>query len=107
MPKISCSVGTCSYNQDQQRCCASIVNIGGKGSQDSGCTCCGTFLNRLGYSDLAQYTNNRGDIDAILCRVDTCVYNTSEHCTLNEIQVGSKTEADIYTETDCLSFKKK
>lgn len=106
MPRINCSVENCSYNQ-QECCCASIVNIGGKGAKQSCDTCCGTFLNRLGYSNLAQYTENRGGIDAILCRVDTCVYHESEHCTLNEIQVGSKEEVDIYTETDCLSFQKK
>lgn len=106
MPRINCSVENCSYNQDQS-CCASIVNVGGKGSQDNCGTCCGTFLNRLGYSNLAQYTDNRGDIDAILCRVDTCTYHAKEHCTLNEIQVGSEKEATVYTETDCLSFKKK
>ncbi|WP_054740041.1 DUF1540 domain-containing protein [Cellulosilyticum ruminicola] len=106
MPRINCSVENCSYNQ-QKDCCANIVNIGGKGAQDKCDTCCGTFLNRLGYSNLAQYTENRGDIDAILCRVDTCEYHANEHCTLNQIQVGGAEEVDIYTETDCLSFKKK
>lgn len=106
MPRISCSVENCSYNQ-AQCCCANIVNIGGKGAQDNCDTCCGSFLNNLGYSNLAQYTNNRGGLDAILCRVDTCAYHADEHCTLNEIEVGSSEEVDIYTETDCRSFKKK
>lgn len=106
MPKINCSVDTCSYNQDHY-CCASVVNIGGKGSTTTEATCCGSFLNRLGYSNLAQYTDRRGDLDAILCKVDTCAYHRDEHCTLNEIEVGSLTEAQIYTETDCLSYERK
>lgn len=105
MPKIRCSVDTCSYNQNQC-CCASVVNIGGKSAQANECTCCGSFLNKLGYSNLAQYTDIRGDLDAILCKVDTCIYHQGEHCTLDEIQIGSNKEAQIYTETDCLSFKK-
>ena len=107
MPKIHCGVDTCSYNQDKV-CCASIINVGGKGSTDNQSTCCGSFLNRLGYSNLAQYTENRGDTDAILCKVDTCIHNSSEHCSLNELQIGpSKEAAEIYTETDCLSFERK
>jgi len=106
MPKINCSVETCSYNQNQY-CCASIVNIGGKGSVITESTCCGTFLNKLGYSNLAQYTEARGELDAILCRVNTCAYHKDEHCTLPEIEVGSLKEAEIYTETDCLSFDRK
>ncbi len=106
MPRIDCSVGNCSYNKEQV-CHASIVNIGGKGSKTTEGTCCGTFLNKLGYSDLAQYTEARGDTDAILCKVDTCVYNKKEHCSLNEIEVGSLKEVEVYTETDCLSYEKK
>ncbi|ADZ82359.1 DUF1540 domain-containing protein [Cellulosilyticum lentocellum] len=107
MPKIHCGVDTCSYNQDKV-CRASIINVGGKGSTDNESTCCGSFLNRLGYSNLAQYTENRGDTDAILCKVDTCIHNSSEHCSLNELQIGpSKEEAEIYTETDCLSFERR
>lgn len=106
MPKINCSVGTCSYNQNQC-CCASVVNIGGKGAMTTECTCCGTFLNKLGYSNLAQYTDGRGDLDAIMCKVETCAYNKGDHCMLQEIEVGSLKEAQIYTETDCLSFERR
>lgn len=106
MPKINCSVETCSYNQNHY-CCASIVNVGGKGAVTTEATCCGSFLNKLGYSNLAQYTNERGEPDAILCRVDTCAYHRNEHCTLQEIEVGCLKEAEIYTETDCLSFERK
>lgn len=106
MARINCSVDTCSYNQEKN-CCASIVNIGGKGSIITESTCCGTFLNKLGYSNLAQYTDARGEIDAILCRVETCAYHKEEHCTLNEIEVGSLKEVEVYTETDCLSFERK
>lgn len=107
MPKINCGVESCSYNHNHY-CCASVVNVGGKGAVSTNATCCGTFLNKLGYSNIAQYTNVRGELDAILCRVDTCAYHKDEHCTLNEIEVDSlNKEAEIYTETDCLSFEKK
>lgn len=104
MPKINCTVDTCSYNKSNV-CRASIINVGGKGATSDCSTCCGTFLNRLGYSNLAQFTDNRGDTDAILCQVDTCVYNKAQHCGLQEINVGSQSEAEVYTQTDCNSFK--
>lgn len=106
MPKIDCSVSTCSYNNNK-RCCASLVNIAGKGSVTTEATCCGTFLNSMGYNNLAEYTDVQREVDAIFCKVDTCAYNRSEHCSLNEIEVGSLKEAQIYTETDCLSFERK
>lgn len=106
MPKVGCSVNTCSYNQSGA-CYASIINIGGKGASHEKATSCGSFLNRLGYSDLAEYTSMRGDVDAILCRVDTCTYYNDDKCTLQEIQVGGQNEAEIYIETDCLSYNKK
>ena len=107
MPKIHCGVDTCSYNQNKV-CCASIINVGGKGSVNNQATCCGSFLNRLGYSNLAQYTENRGDTDAILCKVDTCVHYCENHCSLNEIEMNaSNGQAEIYTETDCMSFQQR
>ncbi len=107
MPKIHCGVDTCSYNQNKV-CCASLINVGGKGATTNQATCCGSFLNRSGYSNLAQYTENRGDTDAILCQVDTCKYHSNDHCSLNEIQVDAcNGNAEIYTETDCMSFEQK
>lgn len=106
MPSISCSVVSCSYNKDHE-CNAHAVQIGGKGACDYKQTCCGTYLNSASYSNLAQYTENREDVETILCRVDTCAYYGDDHCTLDRIEVGSSERVDIYTETECQSFQKK
>lgn len=106
MPKISCGVVSCSYNQSQE-CNANVIQIGGKGANECQQTCCGTFLNSDSYSNLAQYTSNRGGVEKILCRVDTCVYNGDNQCTLSEINVGSAERVDVYSETECQSFQKK
>lgn len=106
MHRINCSVESCSYNGNKI-CCANIVNIGGKGAQITEATCCGTYLNKLGYSNLAQYTEDRGYTEAVLCRVSSCAYHKDEHCTLKEIEVGSLQDVEIYTQTDCLSFERK
>ena len=106
MPSISCSVVSCSYNQGQ-RCNANVIQVGGKGAQTCQQTCCGTYLDSANYSNLAQYTNNRETVEAILCRADTCVYYENEHCKLDSIQVGCSERVNIYTETECQSFEKK
>lgn len=105
MHNIQCSVVSCSYNKDQS-CNAHTIQIGGKGAQVCNETCCGTYLNCANYSNLAQYTDNRATVEAILCRVDTCKYYGNEHCKLDSIQVGCSERVDVYTETECDSFEK-
>lgn len=106
MPRISCSVQSCTYNQSQI-CGASVLNIGGGRSVVTETTCCETFLKQSEYSNMAEYAVEAGDTNVILCKVVTCAYHAREHCTLNEIEVGSLKEVDTYTETDCLSFERK
>lgn len=104
MPSIDCSVNSCSYNADGC-CCAGCINVGGQGATSEDVTCCGTYLNKSNYSDLADFTENRGEPDSILCRVNTCVYHRDDHCTLDHIEVGCDKEVEIYTETCCRSFE--
>ena len=107
MPRINCSVENCSYNQEKY-CCASIINVEGRGANITEATCCATFLDRMGYGSLqAHNAHNSKELDAILCQVDTCVYHESGHCSLQEIEVGALTKPEVYTQTDCLSFDKR
>jgi len=102
---ISCSVNSCSYNKEKI-CGASVLTIGGTGAQITEATCCETYLSREEYSNASEEAN-RGDTEAILCSADTCAYHAKQHCTLNEIEVGSLKEVESYTETDCLSFERR
>lgn len=107
MPRINCSVENCSYNHNKY-CCASIVNIGGSGANITEATCCSSFLDRMGYSNLQDNCETSCvEIDAIMCKVDTCVYHKDDHCSLHEIEVGSLAKPDVYTQTDCLSFDRR
>ena len=56
MDRVNCDAHSCSHNKDNV-CYANRVNIGGSGAQVDGETCCGSFLNRLLYSDLTNNTN--------------------------------------------------
>lgn len=107
MPRINCSVENCSYNHGKY-CCASVVNVSGSGADITESTCCSTFLDCMGYCNVqAEQTPGSIDVDAIMCKVNTCAYNKSEHCSLQEIEVGSLTKPELYTQTDCLSFERR
>ena len=106
MPRINCSVENCSYNQGKY-CCASVVKIEGRSANVTEETCCSTFLDDMGYNQSNNILTNLVDVDAILCNVNTCVYNECEHCTLHDIEVSSLNATEVFTQTDCLSFDRK
>ena len=105
MARVNCGVSSCSYNKEGI-CYADTVNIGGKGATHRESTCCGSFLNPQHYSNLAEFTSNRGSADKITCQVDTCSYNADQECRLSDITVGGIREATMYTETMCQSYNK-
>ncbi|MBD7910481.1 MULTISPECIES: DUF1540 domain-containing protein [Clostridium] len=105
MDRIECSVTSCSHNKGHV-CYSNRVNIGGKSAEKEGQTCCGSFLNRVLYSDLTNNTNSQGSCDTLVCFVKSCRYNENTLCDLKQIHVGGNS-AEIYDETLCESFDKK
>lgn len=105
MPRISCTVASCSYNQEGI-CGANVLSIGGKGARITESTCCETYLKSGGYNNSVEGTAKSGHTEAIRCKVDTCAYHANEHCSLNEIEVSSLKDVEHYSETDCLSFER-
>ncbi|MDF2878779.1 MAG: hypothetical protein K0S30_1875, partial [Clostridia bacterium] len=53
MPRISCSVGSCSYN-GKGICSAHILNIGGNKARITEATCCETYLKQGEYHNLQE-----------------------------------------------------
>ena len=105
MAKINCSVTNCSHNKSAI-CYANIVNISGGAATKECNTCCDSFLDYKHYSNLTNNTNDLGPCDALVCSVETCVYNHNKACTADGIQVDSHgDEPKIYTETNCATFK--
>lgn len=105
MTQVKCSVSSCSYYKDGG-CYVNPVKIGGQGAVEDSLTCCGSYLNRQHYSNLAEYTSRRGAADCVSCNVSTCEHNRNQECTLSEIQVDGLRSTNIYTETKCASFDK-
>ena len=105
MNKINCSVNNCSHNE-KGACYANRVNVGGKGAKDSCDTCCGSFLDKVHYSKLTNNTNSNGSCDCLVCEVETCGYNNNKLCSAETISVSGN-NVNIYTETNCSTFKSK
>ena len=77
MPKISCSVVSCSYNQGNI-CSASILNILGAKANITEETSCSTYMNK-------EKVSNAVD---------------------DKVKTG-ETEAETYRDTGCLSFERR
>lgn len=105
MSKINCNVSNCSHNSSNV-CYANRVDIGGGYSEKECSTCCGSFLNNQNYGKLTNNTNSAGQCDCLVCNVPTCAHYDNHQCKLDSIEVTGK-NPEIYSETNCASFKKK
>ncbi len=107
MPKISCSVASCSYNQGGI-CDASVLKIVGDRANITEETSCSTYINKEKVSNSVGDEVKRGETETILCEVETCVYHAQGHCSLEDgIEVSNLGEAETYEDTDCLSFERR
>ncbi len=105
MAKINCYVNECSHNKSGE-CYANCVDIVGSSAQKDTDTCCGSFLNKLHYSELTNNTISSGSCDCLKCTALSCDFNKNHLCMLDDIQGGGE-NVEYHTQTECESFKKK
>ena len=105
MAKINCQVTECSHNKSSV-CYANCVDIVGSSAKKEYDTSCGSFLNKLHYSELTNNTVSEGASDCLTCTVETCTFNRNNLCTLDSIMVNGAS-VEFYTQTECDSFKLK
>lgn len=103
MARINCEVIKCSHNKSGV-CFANCVDIVGNSAVKENDTCCGSFLNKLLYSELTNNVLSSGSCDCLKCSVETCTYNDNKLCSLETIQVSGDS-VEYYTQTRCSSFK--
>ncbi|MDF2821800.1 MAG: hypothetical protein K0R15_2241 [Clostridiales bacterium] len=106
MPRISCSVASCTHN-NSGICRAGILNIGGRNARITEATCCETYYNKDGLSNSVHGQVSEGETKEIFCSVNTCTYNEEKRCILEEIEVSCLTEVEDYRETDCISYERR
>lgn len=104
MARVTCDVVSCSYNENNT-CYAGQILISEQGISDTDYTCCGSYLNKEAYSNLAEYTTYKQPVEFIKCKVGNCRYYSDDQCTLNHIHVSGEEQTRIYIETNCRSFE--
>lgn len=106
MARINCEVTNCSHNKTGV-CYANCVDIVGSSAKKDVDTSCGSYLNRLHYSELTNNTVSQGSCDCLKCSVETCHYNSNNLCRLDDINVSGVGHVEYHNQTECGSFKLK
>lgn len=104
MTRVTCGVVNCSYNENNT-CYAGQILISEQGLTDYEYTCCGSYLNKEAYSNLAEYTTYKVPVQSIKCKVGNCRHYRDNECTLSEVHISGKAPTHIYIETNCNSFE--
>ena len=55
MPAINCNINNCAHNTNGT-CYANKISVNGKKARTSNNTCCSSFVNESGYSNLTNST---------------------------------------------------
>jgi len=107
MPKLSCGVQTCIYNQDKY-CIRNRIHIQGSNAKKDWETQCGSFKlkqeeNKNIYStEFARFgaINEHLSID---CDSVNCAYNENKLCTKGNVKIEGNDALQRY-DTECKSF---
>ena len=98
MPALNCNTnGTCYANK---------ISVNGKKARTSNNTCCSSFVNESGYSNLTNSTLDSNPCNSLNCTVKTCVNNAGNICALRDVSITSHADnANLLSETYCGSFR--
>ncbi|WP_053983082.1 DUF1540 domain-containing protein [Niameybacter massiliensis] len=105
MPKVSCSVESCYYNNSSV-CQAERLQVGGEGASITEATYCESYTSKQNARNAIEQVGYPGQTETICCDVNTCMYNSGWKCSLNEIEISSLCNVSNYAHTDCLSFER-
>ena len=105
MPAINCNVNNCAHNTNGT-CYANKISVNGKKARTSNNTCCSSFVNESGYSNLTNSTLDSNPCNSLNCTVKTCVNNAGNICALRDVSITSHADnANLLSETYCGSFR--
>ena len=105
MPAINCNINNCAHNTNGT-CYANKISVNGKKARTSNNTCCSSFVNESGYSNLTNSTLDSNPCNSLNCTVKTCVDNAGNICALRDVSITSHADnANLLSETYCGSFR--
>ena len=88
MPAINCNINNCAHNTNGT-CYANKISVNGKKARTSNNTCCSSFVNESGYSNLTNSTLDSNPCNSLNCTVKTCVNNAGNICALRDVSITS------------------
>ena len=105
MPAINCNINNCAHNTNGT-CYANKISVNGKKARTSNNTCCSSFVNESGYSNLTNSTLDSNPCNSLNCTVKTCVNNAGNICALRDVSITSHADnAKLLSETYCGSCR--
>ena len=105
MPAINCNINNCAHNTNGT-CYANKISVNGKKARTSNNTCCSSFVNESGYSNLTNSTLDSNPCNSLNCTVKTCVNNAGNICVRRDVSITSHADnANLLSETYCGSFR--
>ena len=105
MPAINCNINNCAHNTNGT-CYANKISVNGKKARTSNNTCCSSFVNESGYSNLTNSTLDSNPCNSLNCTVKTCVNNAGNICALRDVSITSHADnANLLSETYCGRFR--
>lgn len=105
MTLVGCNVNSCAHNTNGS-CYANKVSINGKKAKTSNNTCCSSFVNESGYSNLSNSALDDTQCNSLYCNVKTCVNNAGSICALRDVGITSNADsASALSQTYCGSFR--
>ena len=105
MTAINCNINNCAHNTNGT-CYANKISVNGKKARTSNNTCCSSFVNESGYSNLTNSTLDSNPCNSLNCTVKTCVNNAGNICALRDVSITSHADnANLLSETYCGSFR--
>ncbi len=104
MPDVNCSVQSCAHNKNGS-CYATAMNITGNSATNSVGTCCGSYLDNVSYSNIANLVSDNRPVNYVLCSAENCKFNYNGGCSRDQIDVTRNSTMNFDTDTECADFE--
>lgn len=103
MPNLNCGVDNCAYNQNDM-CSLNSIKVNGSFANHSGATCCGSFIEKGGFTNAAFTMGEAEPETMVSCEAENCCHNKKCKCHAESIDISGD-YAETQDHTECSSFK--
>jgi len=93
---VRCGMTSCTHNDNDGNCYASVLNIRGERARITDETLCCSFIDEdlralMEFSEEFNSSNKRATTTNIKCGASRCIYNVARLCKADKIKVNPET----------------